>query len=198
MTGPTETARAPAWAARRILFLAPVLVFVALAALFGSRLRWGDPSRIPSALIGKSSPSFELAPLDGLRGSGGRAVPGLSSNDLRSGRVTVVNVWASWCAPCRIEHPILMELASRPELRLVGIDYKDKPETARRFLGTFGNPFAAVGVDETGRTAIDLGVYGVPETFVMAPDGTVRHKHVGPLTPEALPGFLEQVRAASR
>lgn len=196
MTSPTGAAASTP--ARRVLFLAPVLVFVALAALFGIRLRWGDPSRIPSALIGKAVPSFDLASLDGLRGPAGQPVPGLSSDSLQTGRVTVVNVWASWCAPCRIEHPILTELSSRPELRLVGIDYKDKPETARRFLGTFGNPFAAVGVDDTGRTAIDLGVYGVPETFVIGPDGTIRHKHVGPLTPQALPGFLAEVRAASR
>jgi cytochrome c biogenesis protein CcmG/thiol:disulfide interchange protein DsbE len=99
---------------------------------------------------------------------------------------------------CRIEHPVLMELSRDPAIRLVGIDYKDKVENARRFLGNFGNPFSAVGVDETGRTAIDFGVYGVPETFVIGPDGVIRHKHVGPLTPEAVPGLLERVRAATR
>lgn len=182
----------------RILFFLPVLVFIGLAVLFGVRLYSGDPSRIPSALIGHRVPSFSLPGLDQLRGPNGRAVPGLTGAELAAGRVTVLNIWASWCAPCRIEHPLLVELSRDPELRLVGIDYKDKPENARRFLGTFGNPFAAVGVDETGRTAIDFGVYGVPETFIIGPDGTIRHKHVGPLTPEALPSFLERVRAAAR
>jgi cytochrome c biogenesis protein CcmG/thiol:disulfide interchange protein DsbE len=91
-----------------------------------------------------------------------------------------------------------MDLARDRSLRLVGFNYQDKPENARRFLGTFGNPFAAVGADDTGRTAIDFGVYGVPETFVIGRDGTIRHKHVGPLTPESLPGFMEQVRKAAR
>ena len=182
----------------RLLYLLPVIVFAGLSALFMVRLYSGDPARLPSALIGKVAPAFELPPLDGLRDGAGRPVPGLSGTELKAGRVTVVNVWASWCAPCRIEHPVLMELSRDPAIRLVGIDYKDKAENARRFLGNFGNPFSAVGADETGRTAIDFGVYGVPETFVIGPDGVIRHKHVGPLTPEAVPGFLERVRAASR
>ena len=182
----------------RLLYLLPVLVFGALAALFMVRLYSGDPARLPSALIGTVAPSFTLPPLQGLRDGSGRPVPGLSGAELKAGRVTVVNVWASWCAPCRIEHPILMELSRDPAIRLVGIGYKDKTENARRFLGSFGNPFSAVGVDETGRTAIDFGVYGVPETFVIGPDGVIRHKHVGPLTPDTVPGFLGRVRAASR
>lgn len=182
----------------RWLFLLPVLVFAGLAALFAVRLGAGDPSRIPSALIGRPAPALDLPPLDGLRDPSGRTVPGLAGADLRRAGVTVVNVWASWCAPCRIEHPVLMDLAANPGIRLVGIDYKDKDETARRFLGLLGNPFAAVGVDPAGRGGIEWGVYGVPETFVVGPDGTIRHKHVGPLTPEALPGFLAQVRAAAR
>lgn len=182
----------------RWLFLLPILVFAGLAALFAVRLGAGDPSRIPSALIGQSAPALDLAPLDGLRDPSGRAVPGLPGGALKGAGVTVVNVWASWCAPCRVEHPILMELAASPEFRLVGFNYKDKDETARRFLGLLGDPFAAVGVDPSGRAGIEWGVYGVPETFVVGPDGTIRYKHVGPLTPEALPGFLAQVRAAAR
>lgn len=181
----------------RLLYLAPALVFVLLAGLFVTRLvGGGDPSQVPSALIGKPAPEFALAPLPGLSAAAG-PVPGLSRSDVL-GRVTVVNVWASWCVPCRVEHPVLMELAKEPGLTLVGVDYKDEPENGRRFLGTFGNPFAAVGIDPSGRAAIDWGVYGVPETFVVGPDGTIRHKHIGPLTRESLPGLLAQVRAAAR
>lgn len=166
----------------RLLYLLPALVFTALALLFLARLYSGDPSKVPSALIGRPVPAFALEPLPGLVRDG-QPVPGLSSEDLKGGRVTVVNVWASWCAPCREEHPVLMELAKDPSIRLVGINYKDSPENARRFLGALGNPFAAVGVDPNGRTAIDWGVYGVPETFVIGPDGTIRYKHIGPITP---------------
>ncbi len=199
----TDTALAPDPAPRRgllrVLVLLPVLVFAALAGLFLYRLRDGhDPQTLPSALIGQAVPSFRLPPLEGLRSPGGTAVPGLAAGDLRGDRVTILNVWASWCAPCRVEHPHLMALASDPSVRLVGIDYKDKPETARRFLGTFGNPFAAVGFDELGRAGIELGVYGVPETFVIDRAGTIRHRHVGPLTPETLPAFMDRVKAAAR
>jgi cytochrome c biogenesis protein CcmG/thiol:disulfide interchange protein DsbE len=194
---PNEPAGTGAPRVARILYLVPVLVFAGLAALFMARLHSGDPSRLPSALIGKPAPTFELPPVEGLR-DGDKTIPGLTSAALKTGRVTVLNVWASWCAPCRIEHPVLMELAKNKDIQLVGLNYKDKPENARRFLGSFGNPFTAVGADDTGRTAIDFGVYGVPETFVIGPNGTIRHKHVGPLTPETLPGFLEQIRAAAR
>ena len=108
-------------------------------------------------------------------------MPGLSDADLK-GRVTVVNVWASWCGPCRQEHPLLVELAKDPSIRVVGINQRDDPDNARRFLGALGNPYAAVGTDPKGRASIDWGVYGVPETFIVGPDGTIRHKHIGPLT----------------
>lgn len=180
----------------RILFLLPALIFAGLALLFVARLYSGDPSRIPSALIGRPAPAFALAPLEGLA-VGGQPVPGLAQADLM-GRTTIVNVWASWCAPCRQEHPVLMDLAREGGARVVGINYKDNPENARRFLGALGNPFAAVGVDANGRTAIDWGVYGVPETFIVGPDGTIRYKHVGPLTPETLPAFREALRTAGR
>lgn len=191
----TQQAAETSHRARRLLYLLPVLVFAALALLFLVRLYAGDPARLPSALIGRPAPAFVLAPLPGLV-RGGEAVPGLSDADLK-GRVTLVNIWASWCAPCRQEHPLLMGLAKDPSIRLVGIDYKDDPENARRFLGALGNPFAAVGADISGRTGIDWGVYGVPETFVIGPDGTIRHKHIGPLTAEALPAFMDKVRAAA-
>jgi len=179
----------------RLLYLLPVLVFTGLALLFLARLYSGDPSKVPSALIGRPAPAFALPALDGLQANG-RPIPGLAREDL-SGHVTVVNVWASWCAPCRQEHPLLMELAKDPGIRLVGINYKDNPENARRFLGALGNPFAAVGADPNGRAAIDWGVYGVPETFVIGPDGTIRHKQIGPLTPEAMDGFRAMLRQGS-
>jgi cytochrome c biogenesis protein CcmG/thiol:disulfide interchange protein DsbE len=172
------------------------LVFTALALLFLVRLYAGDPSKVPSVLIGRPVPTFVLEPLPGLT-QNGQPVPGLSDADLK-GRVTVVNVWASWCGPCRQEHPALVELAKTPVVRVVGINYKDNPENARRFLGALGNPFAAVGADPSGRAAIDWGVYGVPETFVVGPDGTIRHKHIGPLLPEQMPAFMDKVRAAAK
>jgi cytochrome c biogenesis protein CcmG/thiol:disulfide interchange protein DsbE len=171
------------------LVAVPVLVFAALAVLFLYRLNQGDPSRLPSALLGRPVPAFALPPLDGLARDG-KALPGLAAADLKGGGVTLVNVWASWCGPCREEHPYLMKLAERRDIRIVGLNYKAQPENARRFLGQFGNPFAAVGVDASGRVGIDWGVYGVPETFVVAPDGTIAYKHVGPLTDAAVAGPL--------
>ncbi|WP_279358382.1 DsbE family thiol:disulfide interchange protein [Methylobacterium indicum] len=178
----------------RLIFLLPLLAFAALAGIFlGKLLTKGyDPSAIPSALIGRQVPDFVLPPVPGLAADGA-AVPGLTAADLK-GKVTVLNVWASWCAPCQIEHPMLMRL-SRDGVNLVGIDYKDQPENGRRFLGRHGNPFRAVGADEAGRVGIDLGVYGVPETFVIGPDGRIREKLVGILTPETYDAFLARVRA---
>ncbi len=187
-----ETEEAPRRS--RLLFLLPLLAFAALAGIFlGKLLTTGyDPSAVPSALIGRQVPDFTLPPVPGLA-EGGQAVPGLASADLK-GKVTVLNVWASWCAPCQVEHPMLVRL-SRDGVNLVGIDYKDQPENGRRFLGRHGNPFKAVGADETGRVGIDLGVYGVPETFVIGPDGRIREKLVGILTPENYDAFLARVRA---
>ncbi|MCB5174692.1 DsbE family thiol:disulfide interchange protein [Microvirga lenta] len=180
----------------RLLFLLPVAVFAVLAGLFLVRLGGEDPSRLPSALINKPVPVFSLPPLEGLTANG-QPVPGLSNEDLK-GRVTVVNVWASWCAPCRQEHPLLVDLAKDPSIRVVGINQKDDPDNARRFLGSLGNPYAAVGTDRNGRASIDWGVYGVPETFIVGPDGTIRHKHIGPLTPENIEGFKARLREIPR
>lgn len=167
------------------LAVVPLIVFVALAAVFYFGLYRGDPSHIPSALIGKPAPALELAPLEELKADG-KPVPGLSKDDLSKGKVTLVNVWASWCGPCRLEHPILMQLAERGTVDVVGINYKDSPANARRFLGQLGNPYRAVGVDRTGKAAIEWGVHGVPETFVVDGSGTVTYKYIGPLTPDAL------------
>ncbi len=163
--------------------LLPIILFAGLAGLFWKGLS-GTPNEIPSALINKPVPDFVLDPVPGL------GVPGFSSPDLKAGKVSVVNVWASWCAPCRIEHPLLTELAKRPDIQLLGMNYKDEPENAVRFLRTLGQPFAAVGADRDGRTSVDWGVYGVPETFIVDGQGMIRYKHIGPLTPEAITGAM--------
>ena len=173
----------------RIWMVVPLLVFAGLAALFVVGLRSGDPSRLPSALVGKAAPAFDLPALEGLQANGSQ-IPGLAYTDFRNGKVTVLNVWASWCGPCRDEHPQLMQLATRDGINLVGINYKDQRENAVRFLNSLGNPFSRVGVDATGRTAVDYGVYGVPETYVISPAGVIVHKFTGPLTPQALQNDL--------
>jgi cytochrome c biogenesis protein CcmG/thiol:disulfide interchange protein DsbE len=164
---------------RRILVLLPLAVFLALTALFLVRLFSGDPSRIPSALIGRPAPAVDLPAVAGLERDG-KPIPGISAADFR-GNVTVINVWASWCIPCHDEAPFLLELASDTRIRLVGINYKDQPDNARRFLNRYGNPFAASGADQNGRAAIEWGVYGVPETFLVGRDGRIAYKLVGPL-----------------
>lgn len=165
---------------RLYLSLLPLLIFLALAGLFLSQLLSGrDTSKIPSALIGAPAPQVALAPIDGLDR------PGFDPAAF-GGRVTVVNVWASWCAPCREEHPILMELAKDDRIEVAGINYKDSAANAARFLSDLGNPFAAAGADTNGRAAIEWGVYGVPETFLVGRDGTIAFKHVGPLSAETL------------
>ena len=174
---------ARAWRVR-MLVLIPLLAFLALAAVFVLRLGAGDPSHIPSALIGHAAPRTDLPPLPRLEHDG-KAVPGLDSADFR-GQVTVLNVWASWCVPCREEAGLLMTLAADSRLRALGMNYKDQPDNARRFLGRYGNPFAANGVDGNGRAAIEWGVYGVPETFVVDRDGRITYKLIGPLTPDNL------------
>jgi cytochrome c biogenesis protein CcmG, thiol:disulfide interchange protein DsbE len=184
---------------RRLLVLLPLVLFLALAALFLFRLGAGDPSRLPSVLIGREAPPTELPPVAGLERNGD-AVPGIMPVDFK-GAVTVLNVWASWCVPCRDEAALLMALAGDKRIRLVGINYKDQPDNARRFLGRFGNPFAASGADANGRAAIEWGVYGVPETFIVGRDGKIAYKLVGPLTPEnlerALKPAIEKALAAS-
>jgi cytochrome c biogenesis protein CcmG/thiol:disulfide interchange protein DsbE len=160
----------------------PSLAFAALAAVFWFRLGGGDPSKLPSALIGRPAPQTALPALDGLV-SGGTAIPGLDPAVFK-GKVSIVNVWASWCVPCHEEAPLLTTLGQDKRLQLVGINYKDAPDNARRFLGRYGNPFGVVGVDGNGRASIEWGVYGVPETFIVGRDGLIAYKMVGPVTPE--------------
>ena len=174
---------------RSWLLALPLLVFCGLAVMFWFGLREGDPSRIPSALIGHPAPLTPLPPVAELARDG-VSVPGLDPAAFKQ-RVTVVNVWASWCVPCHDEAPLLMRLAQDRRIQLVGINYKDAPDNARRFLGRYGNPFMAVGSDGNGRAAIDWGVYGVPETFVIDRKGTIAFKLIGPITPDNLETVLK-------
>lgn len=182
---------------RGILVLLPLLLFAALFALFFFRLGSGDPSRVPSALINREAPVTNLPALENLTRDG-VPVPGLS-NDTLKGKVSVVNVWASWCVPCHDEIPFLARLAKDPRIQLVGINYKDNSDNARRFLNRYGNPFVANGVDANGRTAIDWGVYGVPETFLVGRDGRIAYKLIGPISADNLTNVLEpEIAKATR
>lgn len=168
---------------RLLIIFAPLIVFGALVAVFFTQLMSGrDTSELPSALIGKSVPQFDLPALPGLK-TNGEEVLGLKSEDFK-GKVTLINIFASWCAPCRAEHPVLMSLSKNPNLTMFGINYKDIDENALRFLGALGNPYDRVGTDQKGRTAIDWGFYGIPETLLVGPDGIIRYKIVGPIGPK--------------
>lgn len=171
---------------RRVAVAAlPLVIFGALAGIFLMQLMSGrDNSIIPSALIGKPAPALALAPLDGAIRAG-QPVPTLDTSAIK-GKLTLVNVWASWCVPCRQEHPIILGLSQDPRINVVGINYKDKSDAALAFLGELGNPFRAIGVDPRGAAAIDWGVYGIPESFLVGPDGTILYKQVGPFTDEAV------------
>jgi cytochrome c biogenesis protein CcmG/thiol:disulfide interchange protein DsbE len=184
----SEATDAPRKTQRNILVLLPLLTFLGLAALFFFRLGAGDPSQLPSALIGREAPKTDLPPLAGIERDG-KAVPGLN-NATFTGAVTLVNVWASWCVPCRDEVPLLDQLSKDKRIQLAGINYKDAPDNARRFLNRYGNPFVAAGTDESGRNSIDWGVYGVPETFLIGRDGRIAYKLVGPITANNLAKVL--------
>jgi cytochrome c biogenesis protein CcmG, thiol:disulfide interchange protein DsbE len=181
---------------RRAL-LWPLAMFCALAVIFALALRSGDPAKLPSALIGKQAPQTELAALSGLT-RGSQPVPGFASEALRQGQPSLVNFWASWCAPCAEEQPLLLALQAEG-VRLYGVNYKDEASAARSFLDQHGDPYAAVGVDGNGRAAIEWGVYGMPETFLVNGRGVIVYKHVGPLTEQALRAeLLPAIRAAAR
>lgn len=187
---------------RNWLYLAPLGFFALLALLFVFRLFAGDASRVPSALIGKPAPALALAPLEGLLRQG-QPVPGIGPADLAGGKVTLLNVFASWCVPCRAEHPFLVEMANSDAVRagqiqVLGLNYKDEPENARRFLGALGNPYTAVGTDRAGRASIEWGVYGVPETFLVGKDGTILKKHIGQLSEASARALMAEAVAAAR
>ena len=175
---PSETADSPARRSLRVWFVVPLLVFAALVAVFAIGLTL-DPRKVPSPLIGKPVPQFALAPVKG-------RTAGLSSRDLH-GEVSLVNVFASWCVACREEHPIFMQLKNEKGfVPIHGLNYKDRPDDAARWLDTLGDPYARTGADLDGRVAIDWGVYGVPETFVIDRQGRIAYKHIGPITAEAM------------
>jgi cytochrome c biogenesis protein CcmG/thiol:disulfide interchange protein DsbE len=168
--------RPPLRRGRLILFL-PVIAFGALAPLLYWGL-WNKNNRLPSPLIGQSIPQFNLPPIEGRR-------DGLSSLDLQ-GEVSLVNVWASWCVPCRVEMPLLVELTEAGTVPIYGINYKDNADEALAFLADFGDPYSQIGADRSGRVAIDWGVYGLPETFVIDAEGRIAYKHIGPFDRRSL------------
>jgi cytochrome c biogenesis protein CcmG/thiol:disulfide interchange protein DsbE len=184
----SDAAAVPFDVKRVLLALAPLLAFAALAGLLYMRLGAGDASQIPSALIGQPAPALDLP------GLGDQ--PALSGADLRKGHVTLVNVFASWCQPCHVEHEFLLALANDPKLKsegveLVGVAQKDSAENIRRFLGADGDPYAKVGLDSDGRAGIDWGVYGVPETFVVRGDGVISYKVIGPISAATLESVVK-------
>ena len=176
----------------------PLVFFLALAALFYTQMKPGGSSRLPSPLIGKPIPPFNLPALEGSN------LSGFDDSTLRRGGVTLVNVFASWCAPCRDEHPVLIELSkhdiiTKSGVRLAGLAYKDEPSQSLRFSRELGNPYQLIGVDRSGRVGIDWGVYGVPETFVVKGDGTLAYKFIGPLSQKDLQEVLiPQIEKALR
>ena len=171
----TDRRAGQAKARLHLRYLIPVSVFIVLALMLG----WGltrNPRNIPSALIGKAVPQFSLPPVQG-------RTLGLSSADL-VGEVSLVNVFASWCVACREEHPLFIRLKTDGVVPIHGLNYKDQPDNASQWLNTLGDPYTRTGADRDGRVAIDWGVYGVPETFVVTRDGRIAHKHIGPLAPK--------------
>ncbi|MGF0522973.1 DsbE family thiol:disulfide interchange protein [Agrobacterium pusense] len=181
--------------ARYALALLPLLLFGGFALVAGKMLydqdvNGLDVSAIPSALIGTRAPTLSLPPLEGSN------LPPLTDAAIR-GKLTLVNVFASWCIPCRQEHPLLQELAKDDRITVVGINYKDKPDNALRFLGELGNPFAAIGIDPSGKAAIDWGVYGIPESYLVGADGTILYKKVGPFDARSVERDLRPAIAAA-
>ena len=184
MSEPATDGNRPAGKGRILLALVPLLFFGVIAAgaakvLYDQDVNGKDISEIPSALIGTKAPSLDLQPLEG------SGLPALTDAAIR-GKLTLVNVFASWCVPCREEHPILLGLAKDGRLNIVGINYKDKTDGALRFLDELGTPYRAIGVDPKGSAAIDWGVYGIPESYLVAPDGTILYKRVGPFDEKSL------------
>lgn len=191
-TGSTRPAKKRPW-----LILAPLVVFALLAVMFGYALTSGDPSKVPSALIGRPVPETALPAMPGLARAGA-PVPGITVADLKAPEVKVVNFFASWCVPCVQEHPVLVELARQTGVRIYGVNYKDPQPGGYRFLERYGNPYTGVGVDDSGRAGIEWGVYGMPETFIVDAQGRIAYKHIGPMTEESLKALVLPRLAAER
>lgn len=167
----------------------PIVVFLAIAGAFGFGLMRKDGDVLPSALIDRPAPQTELPPLlDNL--------PGLEAAGMADGKVKLINVFASWCVPCRVEHPFLMQLAEEG-IDVRGMNHKDKPDQAKSFLNDLGNPYSAIGTDENGRAGIEWGVYGVPETFVVNGEGKIVYKHIGPIQNDDLDAKIRPAIAAA-
>jgi cytochrome c biogenesis protein CcmG, thiol:disulfide interchange protein DsbE len=160
---------------RRLLFILPLAIFVALLVYFTIGLQ-RDPTLIPSVLINKPAPQFDLPAIEGRE-------EGFSSDDL-IGEVSLVNFWGSWCVSCRIEHPVLMDLAAADEIPIYGIDWKDPAGAGAKWLERFGDPYTKIGDDADGRIAIEFGITGAPETFIIDQEGRIRYKQIGPITPQ--------------
>ncbi len=193
MTEQTETEEKP----RRSILLAmlPVLLFGSLVVVFFIGLTQGDTFRkLPSVLIGKPAPTLDMEPVENLV-INGKQVPTFKGEDLKKGKVTVVNFWASWCVPCRQEHPQMIALGKMPEIQLFGINYKNEPADASQFLRQLGSPYAAIGSDFRGRAGIEWGVVGLPETYIVDGKGIIRYKFIGPISERALKnGFMPKLR----
>ncbi|MEM7221769.1 MAG: DsbE family thiol:disulfide interchange protein [Pseudomonadota bacterium] len=170
----------------RLFFLAPVAVFLVIAGY----MAWGlmdperNPSAVPSARVDQPVPLFAVPALYDSEPDG------LATADLTNGKVTLVNFFASWCVPCQVEHPLFMQLAAQGKVELVGIAYRDKRADTRNWLKALGNPYSKIGVDQNGRTAIEWGVSGVPETFVIDREGRIRYQHIGPIHERDLTGKI--------
>ena len=166
-----------------LITILPFAFFIAMAIVFYLLLSSDrDREAVPSVLIGKPAPDLELAPVAGLTRNGS-PVPGVPLNVFKD-KVSVVNFWASWCAPCRAEHPLITAIAEKADVQMIGINHKDKPDNAAKFLDSLGNPYDMIGTDRNGRAAIEWGVYGMPETFIVNSDAQIVFKHVGPVSPE--------------
>ena len=180
------------------LKFAPVIIFTAIAGMFALALKTGDPTRLPSTMIGKPVPPLAYPAVEGLMDNE-KPVPGFTFKDLAKGKVTIVNFWASWCVACVSEHRNLVTLR-RSGVPIYGVDYKDQASAARRFLGRLGNPYTAVGTDKSGRSAIEWGVYGMPESFIINGKGEIIYKHVGPISRQDIKDkimpIIEKARAA--
>ena len=175
---------------RILLFVLPLVVLAGLLGIFAVSLN-RDPGYVPSVLINKPAPDFALPPITGV------ADPGFDTDSLK-GHVTVVNVFASWCVPCRDEHPVLMSIKDQIGVPIYGINQKDVPDNAKAFLAELGNPYAAIGADNNGRASIDWGVYGVPETFVVNAKGVITSKIVGPMDANKVETVLKPAIAAAK